>query len=276
LLSSLIVPIFAEWEIRKNQTNEIDKMKKKVIKFSGAITLIFLMLMPGGSNAQIETSFNTGVDLMSRYVWRGLNLGGSSPSIQPTLEYTIGNFTIGTWGAFSMSNGLTVQETDLYLRYNIRDMFTLTMTDYFLTDELLDNNNFFEFDEDSTGHLLEASVSFDGTDKIPFTLMAAVNFWGADARKANGKKQYSTYIELGYNGSCKELEYNLFMGFTPTSPDKEPGESGFYGPHPGIINLGITVAKEIQITDKFSLPVTTSFIVNPQAENVFLVFGISL
>lgn len=249
---------------------------KKILLLLISLTFAVLMFMPGRASAQIETSFNTGVDLMSRYVWRGLNLGGSSPSIQPTLEYGAGNFTIGSWGAFSMSDGLTVQETDLYLSYNIKDMFTLMVTDYFLPDETLDNNNYFEFEEDSTGHVFEGSVSFDGTEKIPFTLFAAVNFWGADARKDNGKKQYSTYIELGYNGSCKELEYNLFMGFTPTSPDKELGESGYYGPHSGIINLGITVAKEIQLTEKFSLPVTTSFIVNPQAENVFLVFGISL
>jgi hypothetical protein len=249
---------------------------KKILLLLISLTIAALMFSPGRVNAQVETSFNTGVDLMSRYVWRGLNLGGSSPSIQPTLEYAAGNFTIGTWGAFSMSDGLTVQETDLYLSYNIKDMFTLTMTDYFLPDETLDKNNYFEFDEDSTGHVLEGSISFDGTEKIPFTFFAAINFWGADARKADGKKQYSTYIELGFNGTCKEIDYNLFAGFTPNSPDEEKGETGFYGNKAGFINLGITISKEIQITDKFSLPVTTSFIINPQAENVFLVFGISL
>jgi hypothetical protein len=43
-----------------------------------------------------------------------------------------------------------------------------------------------------------------------------------------------------------------------------------------VVNLGITVSKEIKISDSFSLPLTTSFIINPQAENVFLVLGISL
>ncbi|MBK6966622.1 MAG: hypothetical protein IPH20_22665 [Bacteroidales bacterium] len=249
---------------------------KKTFMLLISLTIASLMFVPGQASAQVETSFNTGVDLMSRYVWRGMNLGGSSPSIQPTLEYSVGNLTLGAWGAFSMSDGLTVQETDLYLSYSIKEMFSITVTDYFLPDETLDNNNYFEFDQDSTGHLLEASVSFDGTDKIPFTLMAAVNFWGADALKADGKKQYSTYLELGFNGSCKELDYNLFAGFTPTSPDEDKGETGFYGDKAGFVNLGITVSKEIQITDKFSLPVTTSFIVNPMAENVFLVVGISL
>jgi hypothetical protein len=249
---------------------------KKPLLLLISLTIAALMCMPGKASAQIETSFNTGVDLMSRYVWRGMNLGGSSPSIQPTLEFSAGNFTLGTWGAFSMSDGVTVQETDLYLSYSIKEMFSITVTDYFFPDETLSNNHYFEFDKDSTGHLLEGAVSFDGTDKIPFTFLAAVNFWGADAKKADGKNQFSTYLELGFNGRCKEIDYNIFAGFTPNSPDAEKGETGFYADKAGFINLGITISKEIQITDKFSLPVTTSFIVNPQAENVFLVVGISL
>jgi hypothetical protein len=42
------------------------------------------------------------------------------------------------------------------------------------------------------------------------------------------------------------------------------------------VNLGLTVSKDIKITDKFALPVFGSFITNPEAENVFFVFGISI
>jgi len=40
--------------------------------------------------------------------------------------------------------------------------------------------------------------------------------------------------------------------------------------------MGVTASKEIKITEKFGLPVPTSFILNPQAKAVHLVFGISL
>lgn len=244
-----------------------------VLAYAGAT---IIMMMPIMAFTQSETALNTGVDLMSRYVWRGINLGGSSPSIQPTLEYGAGSFTLGSWGAFSMSDGIMVQEVDLYLSYTFKDMVSLTITDYFLPDETISNNNYFEFDEAKTAHLLEASASFDGTEKIPFTIMAAVNFWGADALKANGEKQFSTYFELGFNGNFKEYDYNLFLGFTPTNPDEDLEEYGFYGPHSGVMNMGITVIKEIKITDHFSLPLINSFIINPMDENVFLVVGISL
>lgn len=241
-------------------------------------SLIFTLLLFGlfaVTQAQ-ETSLNTGADIMSRYVWRGLQPGGSSPSIQPSLEFTAGNLTVGTWGAFSVSNNLTIQETDLYLSYSIKEMFSVTLTDYFLPDESLARNNYFEWEEDNTGHLLEVSASFLGTDSIPFTFLVAVNVWGADARHVNNKKQYSTYFELGYHGNCKDVEYNIFIGGTPTNPDSETGETGYYGTEAGITNIGITAIKNITITDKFTLPVSTSFIINPQSENVYLVFGFTL
>ena len=77
-----------------------------------------------------------------------------------------------------MSDGLTVQETDLYLSYAFREMLTFTVTDYFLPDEAISNNNYFEYNKDKTGHVLESSLSFNGTEKIPFSLLAAINLWG--------------------------------------------------------------------------------------------------
>jgi len=44
----------------------------------------------------------------------------------------------------------------------------------------------------------------------------------------------------------------------------------------GFVNIGITLSKEITISDDFSLPVCCSLITNPQAENIYMVFGFSL
>jgi len=243
-------------------------MKKLIL-----LTIILSAFLCGTAQ---NISVDPGTDIMSRYVWRGLSPGGSSPSIQPSLKFNAGKFTLGTWGAFAIDNSFTVQETDLFATYNFCDAFSLTVTDYFLPDESLANNNYFEMKEDSTGHVLEAAATFNGTDQIPFTFMAAVNFWGADARKADYKKQYSTYFELGYNFTVKETNVKAFIGGTATSPDTEDGESGYYGDNAGITNIGVTAVKKVALTDKFSLPLTTSFVINPQTENVFLIVGISL
>ncbi len=99
---------------------------------------------------------------------------------------------------------------------------------------------------------------------------------GQDARKANGDIFYSSYLELSYPFKCKGLDFNVFAGGTPNKADTKKDESGFYGNDPGIVNLGFTVSKDLPITEKFSLPLSASLITNPQAQNIFLVFGISL
>ncbi len=239
------------------------------------ITLLFVSVFTvkaqteeGKSKLKLTTS------IMNRYVWRGLQLGGAYPSIQPTLEFSKGKLAIGAWGAFS-TNGLQSQEVDLYASYTFaKEMFTFTLTDYFFPSDTA-SYNYFVYDKDATSHLFEASLKFNGTDKIPFTLLVAANIYGADTKKLNGDNVMSSYIELGYNTKIGETDLNAFIG----SALNAPGDNltGFYGnTKTGIINLGATASKEIQLSDKFSLPVTTSLIFNPYAGKIFFVFGFTL
>lgn len=70
--------------------------------------------------------------------------------------------------------------------------------------------------------------------------------------------QFSTYLELGYSFEVKYVACSAFLGMTPTKPDTEKGETGYYGEGPGVINLGISASKEIKISESFSLPVNAS------------------
>ncbi len=263
--------------------------------------IVILVTVSLNAGAQEEDSpWSLGVDFASRYIWRGINLGGSSPSVQPYIEYGFGSedhsFAIGAWGAYSLSGTQTGQEADLYLSYTVKDIFSLTLTDYFFPDETRDSYDYFNYnndfkkidngDKDQTGHLFEAALSFNGTDKLPVSILFAINIWGADSRKymdeggalvpADGIVM-SKYIELGYSTSIKNTCIDLFVGMPLDFPDTDNGEpAGFYGQtKAGITNLGISISKEIQLTDQISLPVYTSFITNPEAGNVFMVFGMS-
>ena len=245
------------------------------------------------SPKESKLGFDIGADIMSRYVWRGTQFGGSSPSIQPFTSLSIGNLEVGAWGAYSTGGINPYQEFDFYATYNFADeMFSATITDYFFPDDTSDYK-YFKYGKDNTGHIFEGTLSFNGTKKIPVSLFIATNFYGCDAKKINDDVnspdfnkedgiQYSTYFELGYSTSIKEVDFDAFLGFTPNSPKKADvasgyiGENGFYGNSPGIVNLGFTATKEIKITDKYSLPISTSIITNPQAEKVYFVFGISL
>ena len=245
--------------------------------FNRSILLLSIMIcMALSLSAQGEWDFSS--DFNSRYVWRGMDFG-ASPSIQPGITYSHSGFAIGAWGAYS-TNGSQGQEADLFLSYTgLNDMISVGVTDYFFPNDTLSNNNYFNYQSNETGHLLEAFIQFNGTDNIPFTLLIASNIYGDDLN-GEGKNRFSSYAELGYSFTTKtELGIDLFLGANLTDrsqSDIDAGVGGFYADKAGIVNLGIAASKEIPITEKFALPVSLSLITNPINNNLFMVFGFTL
>lgn len=226
-------------------------------------------------------------DFMSRYIWRGTNLGGENPSIQPTLSVNFGDsahaISIGTWGAYNY--GATSQEVDLFLTYTFKDAICLSFYDYYFPGNSFyapAQQKYFNYDSETTGHVFEGTVCFLGTEKIPFSLLFAMNLFGYDSRKINedgssGDIFMSKYIELGFNKTFQNIDFCAFVGAALDDPDEEKGEAGYYyNENIGIINIGVKAAKSVKITDKFELPIQTSLIANPQSETIFVVFGFSL
>ncbi|MFZ4523601.1 MAG: hypothetical protein ACOYNC_18000 [Bacteroidales bacterium] len=226
-------------------------------------------------------TFSFGADLMSRFVWRGIDYG-NSPAIQPNLSFAWNGLNIGAWGSYAFSshsirvNDTTVSdagtyaETDLFISYTYQ-WFTLMVFDYFTEDGLSPNtgNRYFDYSNSTTGHTLEGSLAFDGPEKFPLQVLASTLFYGAD-KDDNSKNNYSTYIELAYKINLKKIGVELrpFIGGIPF-------KSSWYGPSAGITNLGLTAKKEIAVTTGYSLPVQVSLVTNPQAQSVFFIFGIS-
>jgi len=231
-----------------------------------------------------------GADIFSRYIWRGYDYG-NSPSIQPNICFSWKGLNIGSWGSYAFAkrsieiNDSTIvdagnySEVDLYISYTYK-WFTLMFFDYFIVNGLNPNegNNYFDYKNATTGHTFEGCLTFDGPEKFPMQVMVGTLLYGADKDKdssgvygAGTKNNFSTYIELAYKIHLKRLDMDLrpFIGGTPFG-------SAWYGPYAGVTNLGLTAKKSIGITPKYALPVQVSLITNPQAQNVFLVFGISL
>jgi hypothetical protein len=233
-------------------------------------------------------TFSAGADLVSRYIWRGADYG-NSPAIQPALAFSVAGFKAGFWGSYGFAqyskqvNDSTVAgmgnyaETDFYLSYTWKG-FTIMAYDYFIPNSLNPNtgNRYFNFKNSNTGHTLEVCVSWAGPEKFPLQLYAGTLVYGADKGKdatgaygTSDENNYSTYFEASYQFNIKGIGVKPFAGGIPFG-------SAWYGPYGGVINAGLSVSKSIIITKDYSLPVFGSVITNPQAQSVFLVFGISL
>jgi hypothetical protein len=265
-------------------------MKKRIPVF--ALILTFSLFLPFFNQGFSQTDtirqerkpsdpahFSFGADLVSRYIWRGKDYG-NSPAIQPNVAFCVAGFKIGAWGSYGFiynPNTGNYAEFDPYVCYTVK-WFTVCITDYFFPNGITPNefNHYFNYNNDKTGHIFEASLTFNGPEKFPLQFFAGTMVYGADKDKdttgvygLGTNNNYSTYFELSYPFTIKGIGVKPFIGGIPFG-------SALYGPYGGIVNTGITVSKTIRITEKFGLPVYTSVIANPQLENVFFVFGISL
>jgi len=215
-----------------------------------------------------KSNFDIGVDVQSRYIWRGIMLGGNTASIQPYVEYSTGIFAFGVWGAYAVGGDAYGQEADLYLTISPLDFLSFTVTDYFFPTDL-ESNNYFDYSNKTTGHVFELMASFS-SEKFPIGFTVATNFTGAD-QDSNGDQSFSTYVEANYGTAIKSVDISLFAGAVFSDNGSYYGTDGS-----GFINLGISASKEIKITEHWNLPVNAALIFNPDAENIFITFGFTL
>ena len=224
---------------------------------SGILLLLASLLLVPAATAQ---SVSLGADVVSRYVWRGFDFG-ESVSVQPALTFGSGGLEVGAWASYAFSgDGGANNEVDLWASYGFETAtagsFSIGITDYYFPSP---GTEFFNFDDGEGAHTLEPFLSYSGPESFPISLLGAMNVYN--------DPDNSVYLEASYPFSIDGVELGLTAGLTPSA--------GVYADDFAFVNLGLSAAKEIAITEQFSLPVFVSYIVNPDQERSFLVFGLS-
>jgi hypothetical protein len=223
--------------------------------------------------AGISTSANAevgfGADAVSRYIFRGTDFG-NAVSVQPGITYSTDSFEVGAWSSWAIDGG-GANENDLYVTVNAGPV-AITMTDYYFpgfdteTDstgaERDVNRDFFSYSDEDGVHILELSASADiGMASV----LGAINVSGdlEDADPVTGEQdsrnsfwvQASLPLEVL---SSDDVEVGLTVG----------AGDGVYttDTDPNLVQVSLDVASG----DYFG-----QFILNPEAEITFLVFGMS-
>ena len=126
---------------------------------------------------------------------------------------------------------------------------------------------YFNYSSHSTGHTFEVGAGYIFSEKFPLSVSWYTTFAGNDYRE-NDKRAWSSYCELSYPFSVKDVDMSIEAGFTPWE--------GFYSNKFNVVNIGLSATKELKITSGFSLPIFGKLIANPYEEQVYFVFGLSL
>ncbi len=222
--------------------------------------------------------------LLSRYIWRGIDVGGNLPFLQPSIEVNFGNnqhnFCIELWGSYAIGKTFD-EELDVFLTYTYNEVISLTFVDYFTYDNSPSGYDLFNYRNGETPHLLEGEIGFLGTEKLPISLLFSIMIYGDDARRINqdgteGRIFYSKYAELCYEKTLGEMSMTIFMGAAFDRANIERNEETFYGNEkPGIVNLGCSFIKPVRISENYIPEIEISMITNPSLKTAFIVAGIT-
>ena len=228
--------------------------------------LMIVMGLVAGATAYAQDKIETTVsaDVVNQYIWRGQDLG--NVSIQPTLGIGIKGFSLSAWGSVGLSNPADTKEFDLTASYSAGG-FNIGITDYWFNAGLDPDNRYFMYNAHSTNHVFEGNIGYDfGIASLQWY----TNIAGNDGANKDGKRAYSSYVELAVPFSLAGVDWTATAGAVPFATDFY-GTSGF-----AVTNVSLKATKDIKVTDSFSIPIFGQVVGNPCSQHAYLVFGFTL
>ncbi len=218
--------------------------------------VILLIAIVFACQLAAKAQFSVGADLVSRYIWRGVDYG-NAPAVQPTVEFSAGNLAIGAWGSYALGSNdgtSTFREADLYASYGFDFGLSLGITDYYYP-----GTKWGEFGDKISSHAFEFNAGYElGSLSLSGNYMINNSIYGA------GAEDGTMYFEAGYAFKSVDLFVGAGDGWHSSSGEFE------------VVNVGIGTSKDIKITDSFSLPLFGQAIINPNTEQFHIVVGLSL
>jgi hypothetical protein len=214
-----------------------------------AVSIFSATLLKAQDEKPQSSPFSVGADFYSNYIWRGTKFG-TGPAFQPSVSYATGGLTIGVWGSFDAA-GYT--EADAYVSYDFDFGLSLGVTDYYYP-----GLDYFNLSDSAGSQAFEINLGYS-IKGLSLSGNYILNKAGG-AASAGGDK----YFQASYDFK----NFNIFLG----AGDGWHTSNGDFK----VCNVGIGTSKTIDITDKFSVPVTGQVILNPDKKQLFLVVGFTL
>ena len=216
------------------------------------------------THAQENIETTIGSDIVSQYIWRGQDLG--SVSLQPTLGIEYKGLSLTGWGSVGLSDPTDTKEFDLTLAYSTGGL-NIGITDYWFNTGLDPQNRYFKYDAHGTNHVYEANIGYDfGLASVQWY----TNFAGNDGANKDGKRAYSSYMEVVVPFKLATVDWTATAGAVPFATDFY-GTLGF-----AVTDLSLRATKDIKVTDSFSIPIFGQVTANPCTQKAYLVLGLTL
>ena len=210
-----------------------------------------LLCGPVTLSAQEQVKGEVRADVVSHYMWRGLDKGGFSVQPQATVRWQ--GLSLQMYGSAGL-NKEDNDELDLSLRYE------------------------------------RAGFSISVGYTCPYGSLHAYTMFGGNDFKRSGKRAYSTYVELSVPFELGGINWTARAGMSPFESagyDEIFNDVGFFGdethvePHytyadgAACVLASLRATREITLHD-LRIPVFAELHGNPYLQKATLVFGLSI
>ncbi len=237
---------------------------KKIALFACGLLLSSTAFAQETETKESEVETTISADIVSQYIWRGLDSGNAS--LQPTLGVAWKGLSLTAWGSVGIAQTADTKEFDFTLAYTLGG-FTIGVTDYWFNTGLDPDNRYFRYNAHSTNHIFEGSIGYD----FGFaSLQWFTNFAGNDGVNKDGKRAYSSYVEANVPFRLGGAEWKATLAAVPYATTLYQ-TTGF-----AVTNVSLKATKTIAVTESFSLPVFAQVAANPCTQKAYLVFGFTL
>jgi hypothetical protein len=227
------------------------------VSLVSASALLFAAVPLAGQGVELTA----GIDVVSRYVWRGVPL--SRPfNAQPWVTVEAGRFSAGTWGSHGFDGGYS--EQDLWLGYAAAaggGALTLTLVDYYVSDGLGD---YFRWGGVRGGaatgaHTLELVAAYAGPETLPLRAAIASTFYNDPGG--------SLYAEVGFDRTLAGIDWGVTAGGLFR-------DGGFYGVgSSGLTNLAVGASRTLASFAGISLYASGWAVHDPELSDTYLILG---
>lgn len=255
-----------------------------------AMAAIAMLGVSTNSSAQEDLEFSMKTDFVSQYIWRGMDCGGIS--VQPTVDLGYKDFSIEIFGNAGLDQ-YDPKEIDLTLGYKWKE-FNFGLTDYWQTGkDYRGQDLYFSYDAEKDAHQFEINVGY--THEL-FDVQLYTMVWGNDFKYdsfedyqayQNGKRAFSTYLEVNVPLKWKEIDWNFCAGFTPfesaNSVNTTTDASGrtryqknhFYADGFGCVKASARATKTLDL-GKIKLPLYAELQANPYLKKAYFLVGATI
>ena len=247
-------------------------MKKKLILIS---TALFATFSANATNpteelnkAQHQSNFHIGLELQTKYVWRGIEMmtEESAPVIFSQLYYENNGWNAYIKGGYAINGKFS--QLNLGTDYTYK-WLNIGLTEYFFPDHTSTKDNYFDFENNKTKHLFEASLAAR-PQRFPITFMVATIFAGNDHYDSHPDHQaFSTYAEIGtWHDFSDANRLSLKLGMC-----NDRSIYNYRSNYCSICNIDLKYTYNLHLASGNIVPLSVDYLINPEREKAFVNFS---